>query len=132
LETRIFEDIAMTAGLKTAKPIADLTTHELDYLIAKTDGIMYFRDTHGNVLEIGEDRQVYVKTKDLRMFAYQPSRNWRQGGPIIEKYNISLQKLGAKWIADIDRDATAVGNHPLSAAMRALVRLKYGDKVEID
>jgi hypothetical protein len=122
----------MTTELKTAKLISELTTQELDYLVAKAEGIMYFRDTHGNVLEIGEDKQVYVKTKDLRMFAYQPSRNWRQGGPIIEKNNISLQKLGSKWVADIDRDATAMGNHALSAAMRALVRLKYGDKVEID
>jgi hypothetical protein len=33
---------------------------------------------------------------------------------------------------DIDRDASANGNHPLSAAMRALVKLKFGAEVDID
>jgi len=121
-----------TTEAKPTKSISDLTLEELDYFVARAEGIMYMRDTHGQVLEIGEDKRLFIKTKDLRMFAYQPTRNWRQGGPIIEKHNISLQKLGSRWVADIDRDATATGNHALSAAMRALVRLKFGDKVDVD
>lgn len=116
----------------TTKSISDLTLQELDYFVAQAEGIMFLRDTHGQVLEIGEDKQLYIKTKDLRMFAYQPTRHWRQGGPIIEKHNISLQKLGSRWVADIGRDATATGSHMLSAAMRALVRLKFGDTVDVD
>ena len=122
----------MTIETATSKFIFDLTASELDYMVARAEGIMYLRDTRGQVLEFGEDKQLYVKTKDLRMFAYQPSRNWRLGGPIIEKHGISLQKLGSKWVADIGRDSTASGNHALTAAMRALVRLKFGDQVKID
>ena len=114
------------------KAVSDLSNMELDYLVAKIDDILYMRDTEGRVLEIDKDKRVYAVTADSRMYAYKPTTQWRQGGPLIDKYRISVQRTGSEWTADIDREITAVGATPLVAAMRALVTQKRGSMVEVD
>ena len=78
--------------------------------------------------------------------AFKPSSNWADGGPIIEKYGINL--LGEKSISDPHGfaswsakiygsyfsgtpDVLAGATTPLVAAMRAFVRAKLGDEVEL-
>jgi len=34
-------------------------------------------------------------------------------------------------VADVERDACAIANHALTAAMRALVMLKFGESVHV-
>ncbi|MBI2961685.1 MAG: DUF2591 family protein [Betaproteobacteria bacterium] len=114
------------------KSVSSLSNMELNYMVAKVDAILYMRDTQGNVLEIDKDLNVYARTADSRMYHYCPSTEWRQGGPLIEKYGISVQRTGSEWTADIDRVMVATGPTPLVAAMRALVMLKRGSMVEID
>jgi hypothetical protein len=72
---------------------------------------------------------------------WQPSDDWAQGGPIIEREKIIIKpyKDGA-WGADYGFDPEAKGGHfyygshegttPLIAAMRAYVCSKFGDEVE--
>ena len=70
---------------------------------------------------------------------FQPSTDWLQGGPIIEREEISVEfnKAGFKtdWIAYKlglpDEDNPEGGPTPLVAAMRCYVASKLGNEVEI-
>lgn len=85
---------------------------------------------------------------------FQPSTNWAQGGPIIEREGILLRpvrkeghKLNGQWLAMYDAGNTGsmvqwtdkfwfprhylTGPTPLIAAMRCYVASKLGDEVEI-
>lgn len=76
---------------------------------------------------------------------YLPSQNWSQGGPIIERENISFQPFSGdkfawkahKWAWSAPNGMMLVqgmciwGETPLIAAMRCYVASKLGDEVEI-
>ena len=72
---------------------------------------------------------------------YKPSTNWAQGGPIIEREEISISREFAsgriEWAAWTpapirdDAEAFGYGPTPLIAAMRCYVASKLGDEVEI-
>jgi len=62
---------------------------------------------------------------------WNPSSNWEQGGPIIEREQIAIFLNGDdEWTAE-DGWYRASGPTPLIAAMRCYVASKLGDKVEI-
>lgn len=62
---------------------------------------------------------------------YSPSTNWAQGGPLIEKYNLDIDKIGpAQWLATDNGDTYGIGDTPLQAICRAVVRAAFGDDVE--
>jgi hypothetical protein len=62
---------------------------------------------------------------------YNPSTDWAQGGPIIERERINLEPFsninGEQWSADGEWDSPT----PLIAAMRCYVASQLGDEVEI-
>lgn len=81
---------------------------------------------------------------------YQPTESWADGGPIIEREQITLlaDYGGESWTAGVDynvedgyfgvrnaqRDARHTGMKgptPLVAAMRAFVESKLGDEIEL-
>ena len=70
---------------------------------------------------------------------YQPSTNWAQGGPIIEREGISHGKTRngkshAAWIgcaSDFGMVNFYTGETPLIAAMRCYVASKLGEEVDI-
>jgi hypothetical protein len=74
--------------------------------------------------------------------AYKPSKDWAQGGSIIEREGISLDYIGVgegirvspwyatKWLAD-NLVSRGEGSTPLVAAMRCYVASKLGQEVEI-
>lgn len=64
-------------------------------------------------------------------YQYLPSRDWTQGGHIIEKFKIDLQFIKDNiWSAhQSGTDNFTYGETPLVAAMRSLVFNKYGSKV---
>jgi len=64
------------------------------------------------------------------------STNWAQGGPIIEREGIALQRwLECGWLADTWNFKFATGHSqgptPLIAAMRCYVASKLGFEIEI-
>ena len=63
---------------------------------------------------------------------YKPSESWAQGGPIIEKEQISIVSALNEWQAcSINSSRFRYGPTPLVTAMRCLVASKLGDEVEI-
>jgi len=65
---------------------------------------------------------------------YSPSTHWAQGGPIIEREDISIMKsTEGDWHACNNFSALGHlhGDTPLIAAMRCCVASKLGDEVDI-
>lgn len=128
--------------------VADLTGAELNYWVARADGIP------AEQLEIRDvprtDWKICVHTappipgwmsKPQRVLSY--SADWSQGGQLIDKYRIWLHPvdaggtwMGCKqpkagWVAHvIGQSVNERDEQPLIAAMRALVASVYGDEVQ--
>ena len=69
---------------------------------------------------------------------YRPSTDWSQGGPIIEREEITVCWQGATWVGSKfnirvtdEYEFHQTGPTPLIAAMRCYVSSKLGDEVEI-
>ena len=77
-----------------------------------------------------------VDVFDFNDYFFNPSTDWAQGGPIIEREKISLFEGVNDWSAktSIDHplwDVRWEGPTPLIAAMRCYVASKLGGEVEI-
>jgi hypothetical protein len=74
---------------------------------------------------------------DVTGWAFDPSNNWAQGGPIIEREEIQICTNGSmskKWEAVQDNADDVIvewGPTPLIAAMRCYVASKMGDEIEV-
>lgn len=110
---------------------SELTGAALDWAVAMAlDDMRWDDDRFCFVTEHGQD--------------FEPSIDWEQGGPIIEREGISLTSYldeeDPYWIGSVecqyrDFNATAYyeeyGPTPLIAAMRCYVASKLGDTVNI-
>ena len=102
---------------------AELTGAALDWAVAKCEG-----NTNGWCGMVISRPMSYI---------FRPSTVWAQGGPIIEREGISVDRIGGAWTADISDSVggyiehTESGPTPLIAAMRCYVASKLGDEVEI-
>ena len=123
----------------------------LGYLVAKCEGDKLFRaclgrpdDWNGAAYRAGDTTderwETRVQVANVAWFAdytYNPSINWSQGGPIIEREWINVVKAhdGGCWQAASERwmldDSPHTGPTPLAAAMRCYVASKLGDEVEV-
>lgn len=111
---------------------AELQGAALDWAVAKCEGKDNDCEIHaGNVL-YGRVTSGFIH--------YQPSTDWAQGGPIIERERICIDRmLNGEWIAVSRRqtderpehDRMLAGSTPLIAVMRCYVASKLGDEVEI-
>ena len=104
---------------------SDLKGAALDWAVAKCEGVTL----DPNLLKDGHD----VK------FRFEPSTDWAQGGPIIEREGINLEHNPSRchWIASTPAPehrngaVETVGLTPLIAAMRCYVASKLGDVIDI-
>ena len=66
---------------------------------------------------------------------WNPTRNWAQGGPFIDRANICLWSEGYDWEAKIQIGSgqwlAEWDEYPLIAAMRCYVASKLGDEIEV-
>ena len=116
---------------------AELKGNALDWAVAKAKGITVYPSKQGK-----KWLSKRWMTADYGEFNHRhgtpwwnPSTDWAQGGPIIERERIELVavELGEEWIArdywkEFDEQS---GPTPLVAAMRCYVASKLGDEVEI-
>jgi len=125
--------------------VSDLQGAELDFWVAKaigwTEGRLGTQDRNDP-----EPRGWYGKGAGqygIKRAYFNPSTNWAQGGPLIEKYITDIHKYGeykmtlyknkpsGKWNAKIySKNIVAYGPTPLIAAMRAIVTSVYGGNVD--
>jgi len=113
--------------------VADLTGAELNYWVARANGIA------AQDLEIRDvprtDWKICVYTAPpIHGWMYKPQRvvaystDWDQGGPLIEKHRIMIFPEMGRWSSTLN-GIPCVGDTALIAAMRALVASIYGDEV---
>ena len=107
---------------------SELTGAALDWAVAKCEGP-------------NSVAACYYDEDDLPMcldeaphMEWQPSTNWAQGGPIIEREKISVWARDDEWAAESfvpnQQGLECVGPTPLIAAMRCYVSSVLGDEVE--
>jgi hypothetical protein len=100
---------------------SELTGVALDWAVAKCEGAI-----NGDDLDIGF----------ILEGGYSPSTDWAQGGPIIEREEISVNWASGQWQAHTANDQDEYeqieyGPTPLIAAMRCYVASKLGDDVVV-
>ena len=117
---------------KTVK-VTDLSGPALDWAVAKCRGFDGLDDDKW-LLRDG--------IADMPLSAYNPSTDWAQAGPIIEREGVCIAKVGRSaddaiaphpdcWAAHIDGAYCKYSPTPLIAAMRCYVASKLGDEVEV-
>ena len=132
---------------------SELTGAALDWAVAKADGktpkidCTSFRDAFIYRVYLGWS---YEHSSNGSIVEYKPSTDWAQGGPIIEREDISFRKYHrpdseahGKYYARICRESGVMvgwykttghqqtGPTPLIAAMRCYVASKLGDAVNV-
>lgn len=88
------------------------------------------QDLTGPALDLAVAMAWYGYEYKLLLPFFNPSINWNQGGPLIEREGIAIYQSGV-WIAEIGGNKTIEGPTPLIAAMRCYVATLVGDTVDI-
>ena len=116
---------------------ANLTGALLDYHTARAEGVP------ADQLEIRPVQRPDPRTPDAICVRHLPgtpgrtvavivldySTNWALAGPLVETYGLTLEQYPPAWWAN-EPDSTAVmGDTPLIAICRAVVRAAFGDEV---
>jgi hypothetical protein len=113
--------------------VAELENYPLNAAVALCEGDTL--DSHGHIASrFGPFPNSH--------FIYQPSVDWSQGSPIIEREQITLhcqestppRMLPALWSAELPhagRVYRGQGPTKLIAAMRAYVSSRYGDEIDL-
>ena len=108
--------------------VSEASGEVLDWLVAKADQPVYSDKALIRALTAGYDG---IGNK---WDAFNPSTNWSQGGPIIEREHVEVTRGGAYsehfWKARRN-SSEAFGPTPLVAAMRCYVSSKLGEEVDV-
>jgi len=120
---------------------SELTGALLDYWVARAEGWTFGPQHKTLECDVWRDSGGAI-VGTIPASAYQPSTDWAQGGPIIERERLITQPRKTDWAAcDTDPDNGlmyelrevaqfgATGPTPLVAAMRVYVASKFGDEV---
>ncbi len=108
-----------------------LIEEALDWAVAKCEGIKLYSGPRDNNPAYKPN---WVRRKHGDLF--QPSTDWSQGEPILDREKIKLGWVVDHWVAqkDFNYNKSFYGrdpHHPLIAAMRCYVASKLGDEIEI-
>jgi hypothetical protein len=133
---------------------SEMTGAALDWAVGVAEGLQWQNDDpevglyHRRDHQYRNDRLVlndlaYYIMDDWNLTLYSPSTDWAQGGPIIEREKIGIERHIRAceyhgWMALKDSsfeasvpEETTWGETPLIAAMRCYVASKLGDEIEI-
>lgn len=106
----------------TKYKVGELDCAALDAAVAKALGHNY-SVSGGCVTVMDWQRHGSV----VRGNPFEPSRNWCQGGPIIERERDAI----CKYLIDTGESITWIRNADLAEWMRAYVASRFGDEVEL-
>ena len=119
---------------------SELTGHALDWAAATAEG---FGPGYMKNIDLRYDagRMVVCMLVPINReyVIWSPTTRWAQGGPIIEREMIDIERLHSanQWYATHPKNKGGLIRHhgygptPLIAAMRCYVASKLGDEVEI-
>jgi hypothetical protein len=114
---------------------SELTGAALDWAVAKCEWrperVFLFGEPLKHIRISNREDLEHTYVLSMR---YEPSTNWSQGGPIIEREGITLIRHADKtfWWASVSDGAISFsGPTPLIAAMRCYVASKLGDEVDV-
>ena len=120
---------------------SELAGAALDWAVAKCEGRFDVAEDADYWKEDGAWWFIQTREEKVSSEKFNTSTNWTQGGPIIEREEISTSREFAssrvEWAAWTpapirdDAEAFGYGPTPLIAAMRCYVASKLGDEVEI-
>ena len=111
----------------------ELKGANLDWAVAQCRGLNIYRSKGGRWMTANYGQ--FNPRKGAPW--WNPTFFWHQGGPIIEREGISVDRAGLAWTANLSDSVggyiehTESGPTPLIAAMRCYVASKLGDEVEI-
>lgn len=122
---------------------SELTGAALDWAVAKCEGVRTVLARYEHTMTgvcVLDAELVEMATDGPQELRY--SRDWAQGGPIIEREEVHLLRLVGGWVASIaysSKDGKrlvgwrrlASAPTPLVAAMRAYVASKLGDEIDV-
>jgi len=122
--------------------VSTLTGEALDWAVATCEDRNIMRDPMGfkSGSESGywiweEKTNNHIDTAQLIGRNYSPSKNWLQGGEIIERENVSLASpspVSDHWTAMTNMSTHKQhGDTALIAAMRCYVETKMGGEIDI-
>ena len=100
--------------------VSELTDRQIDWLVAKCEGVYL----------------AFPVPLDKGCTPFQPSTDWAQGGPLIEREKINVEfsetdTSDEPWAAWRHNIRFRFGPTSLIAAMRCYVASKLGDEVDI-
>ena len=112
---------------------SELVGQVLDWAAAQVEGVPCYTCPNS------PQKTQFVDDEDCPFgrYIYSPRQNWDQGGPLIEKYDVRLNKTtDGKWYASTDgyiMGANPSGNSrsALIALCRAIVGSRMGDVVQV-
>lgn len=117
--------------------VDEATGVTLDWLVAECAGLQVeVKNSDGkSIVRLTNHHDMF--SSGARKWVFEPSTDWSQGGPIVERENISLASQSTRWAefwqADIGHSSkfTQWDHKPLIAAMRCYVMSKLGETVEV-
>ena len=113
---------------------AELSGSALDWAVAKAQGYCEGQDAYCDPAWMNGDKFIQTRRK------YRPSTDWSQGGPLIEKNEITIYpprhmvRAAEGWGAQfyiVNSQKIIRGQTPLIAACRAIVAAKLGETVSV-
>ena len=121
---------------------SELTGAALDWAVAKAEGLLEPKEFFGKMvapvvldMEYWSNGDPMVRLNpcpDVYYRAeYDPSTDWKHGGPIIEEEKIGLLPSGNAYYERNGGTYYSYGPTPLIAAMRCYVASKLGDDVDV-
>ena len=105
--------------------VKELTPDQIDYWVARALNIQI-------IPAEGESGYLYHPRPGAPARKWSPSRQWGQGGPLIERFRVDLNwdwEQSSEWTASMEPDINAQGATILEAAMRAFIISRLGEEV---
>lgn len=105
---------------------SELTGALLDYWVARAEG------STDTCIQQWHTGPMCLSSHDaFEPVPYRPSTAWSDGGPLIEKHGLFIDRLhSGTWVSGFPSTLDPVnGPAPLVAICRAVVRAKFGDEV---
>lgn len=104
--------------------VSELTGALLDYWVARAEGLEMEMLCGHCCTPVSRHHD------EIQYEMYRPSTDWGQGGPLIDKYGLTVEPYPPAWWANEPDESAVMGEDPLQAICRAVVRAAFGDEVE--